>query len=390
MPNRIDTAMYNQHDLDAAIQAGIFSDESVALFKQHLAAQGANNPELPTTPAIATNAVEDEQVRLITGFNDIFVVIACLMVLIPIGVMGEQHHAALGAIGVLAAAWGLAEFFTLKRRMALPSILLALVFFYGCAFLITALFPLHLISMSVMGIFPSSSNESSDISAAIKAVLPFLGSLLFINIVGSYVYWKRFKVAISVALGCVATLMPLLALLVLGIGYVFSLSDDAYMSVLSIAVLLAGVLTFALALRFDALDRARKTINADISFWLHLFAAPLLVHSFFLTLNIFDGDVNLEKSLLVGGLFVAIALISLIIDRRALMVSALGYVLVVFAQLLEKYGFSSDSFAIVACFIGVSLLVLSAFWHTCRQAILNRLPHAWVKRLPHSHVTTSV
>ena len=85
-------------------------------------------------------AVDEEHFRLLTGFNDIFVGIAAAILLVAVGWIGYYVAAAISTatarrpfIGlfVAATAWGLAEFFTRQRRMALPSIILLLAFVGG-------------------------------------------------------------------------------------------------------------------------------------------------------------------------------------------------------------------------------------------------------------------
>ena len=43
-------------------------------------------------------------------------------------------------------------------------------------------------------------------------------------------------------------------------------------------LLLCGLAVFALAMRFDLSDPKRQTRRTDIAFWLHMLAAPLIVH----------------------------------------------------------------------------------------------------------------
>ena len=86
---------------------------------------------------------DEEQFRLLTGFNDIFVSIAAAILLFAVGWIGQRigatsawrstatGRASLAPLAVAATAWGLALFFTAKRRMALPSILLLLAFVGG-------------------------------------------------------------------------------------------------------------------------------------------------------------------------------------------------------------------------------------------------------------------
>jgi hypothetical protein len=137
----------------------------------------------------------------------------------------------------------------------------------------------------------------------------------------------------------------------------------------------------ALAMRWDMADRLRQTRKSDVAFWLHLLAAPLIVRPVFAALGVLDGEADLWQAIAVVALYVTIALVSLAIDRRALMVSALIYVLYTFSALLSQYGGVSLSFAITGLTIGSALLLLSAFWHASRAFVLRRLPPAAQERL---------
>src|SRR5262245_3524853 len=123
--------MYSQTDLDDAVAAGAISAESAAALRTHIEQQRA------------TPAVDEEQFRLITGFNDIFVSIAAAILLFAVGFIGQwigqrsgmiidtDGPSFLAPLAVAVTAWGLALFFTAKRRMALPSIILLLAFVGG-------------------------------------------------------------------------------------------------------------------------------------------------------------------------------------------------------------------------------------------------------------------
>src|SRR4249919_3045606 len=123
--------MYSESDLDAAVADGAVSAEAIGALRDFVARRRA------------TPAADEEQFRLLTGFNDIFVSIAAILVLVAVHGLGELLSPATGAASVAVVSWGLAEYFTRRRRMALPSILL-LVSFAGGAFftgvLLTAVF----------------------------------------------------------------------------------------------------------------------------------------------------------------------------------------------------------------------------------------------------------
>ena len=86
-------------------------------------------PELPASP-------DDEQLRFIGGFSDVFVTLGLAMFLGAIGFFAQAAGRLVASIVIAAAAWLLAEFFTRIRRMALPSIVLLIVF--ACAVFLAA------------------------------------------------------------------------------------------------------------------------------------------------------------------------------------------------------------------------------------------------------------
>ncbi len=88
-------------------------------------------------------------------------------------------------------------------------------------------------------------------------------------------------------------------------------------------------------------------------------------------------EVSLWQTLGVVALYIGIAAVSLLLDRRALMVSALGYVLFTFSVLFEQYGMVRIHFAVLALSLGLALLTLSAYWRPVRARLLRAAPAAW-------------
>jgi hypothetical protein len=72
----------------------------------------------------------------------------------------------------------------------------------------------------------------------------------------------------------------------------------------------------------------------------------------------------------------------LAIDRRALLVSALAYVLFALQSMFREFGAVELNVALTALVIGSALLLLSAFWHQARAAIVRPLPDRLRERLP--------
>ena len=324
---------YTSEDIDSAISAGVLTQANADAFRAHVEASRVQP------------SIDEEHFRLVTGFNDIFVVIACALLLLSVAWIGNAVSPLLGAGAAALAAWGLAEFFVRKRRMALPAICLLLAFVGSSYYLGAVLLP-------------------DDKGATI--IGPLLAAF------AAWAHWRRFHVPITIAAG----LVPVVVLVTtLGAG-VLGGSDFVFL-----IMLLAGLAVFGLAMRFDALDKARQTRWSDVAFWLHLLAAPLIVKPVFSAINALGDDADLVRALAVATLYTLIALVSLVIDRRALMVSALAYVLYAFSALLEESGVVSLSFAITALVIGSALLMLSAFWHPSRMALIKRLPTGLQQRL---------
>lgn len=327
--------MYTEEDIQSAITAGIFTPETANAFRTHV----AGRKSLP--------AVDEEHFRLITGFNDIFVVIACSLLLASIAWIGKSFSQPVAGFTTAAAAWGLAEFFVRKRRMALPAIVLLLAFvgaiYYGAA--------------SALKVIPMQHVIAGALAAA-----------------AAWAHWCRFRVPITIAAGAAAIAGSLIA-------FIISIAPEslAWMRIICFA---AGVVVFIFAMRWDTADTLRQTRKSDVAFWLHLLAAPLLVHPVFTALGIFSGKNAILPITIVIVLYLFIALVSLLIDRRALMVSSLVYVLYAFSTLLEKFGVINLGFAITALFIGSALLLLSAFWHLTRTQILRLFPANVTSRLP--------
>jgi hypothetical protein len=153
-------------------------------------------------------------------------------------------------------------------------------------------------------------------------------------------------------------------------------------------MLACGVAVFVIAMRWDLSDRDRQTRRSDVAFWLHLLAAPMIVHPIFDRLGILDGDAQLWKAGVVLGIYGVLAIIALLVDRRALMVSGLAYVLTAMIQLFREFGAVSLNVALAAVVIGSALLLLSAFWHTARSKLIALAPGAWPDRLPPTALAT--
>lgn len=353
--------MFSNADLDAAVEAGALSSDAALAFRRFVAARQASS------------LVDEEQFRLLTGFNDIFVAIAGSILLVALGMLGQilcqqiglvpsrgpEGAAPLGGLLVAGAAWALAEYFTRVRRMALPSILFLLAFAGGVLWMLTSIAAL---------LFPEADDVRSPALFGACALLTALATLA---------HWRRFGVPITIA-ALAAALSG--AVIALAIAFVPLLADAPYWPMLA-----CGIIVFLFAMRWDMSDRERRTRRADVAFWLHLLAAPLIAHALFHLLGAFDDRMSTANGLVVVLLYMAFGVVALAIDRRALLVSSLAYVLWALQMLLQHVGGLQVGMALTALVIGSALLLLSAFWHAARALVVARLPHALAERLPPVH-----
>ena len=351
--------MYSESDLEAAVAAGALTAEQAARFRDFTAA-GQH-----------TSVVDEEHFRLLTGFNDIFVSIAAVILLVAVGWIGHYIPPNIDGGGpspfsgllVAGAAWGLAEFFTRQRRMALPSILLLLAFvggvFAASGFLMT------------LAIGTQAIDDNEKLGAVVAATAAAIAA------VAAWLHWRRFKVPITVAAGTAALAALVVAIILSIVGDTPETRD-----IVLTTVLFLGIGVFLLAMRWDSSDPDRTTRRSDVAFWLHLLAAPMMVHPVFTLLGLTEGMATPFEAVLVILLYIVLGLTALTIDRRALLVSALAYVLFALNSLFREYGAVELSVALTALVIGSALLLLSAFWSDARRTIVSRLPQGLRVKLP--------
>jgi hypothetical protein len=193
-------------------------------------------------------------------------------------------------------------------------------------------------------------------------------------------------VPITVAAGTAAIAATVVALILSAINP----AEDAREQTAMAIILVAGLGVFAVAMRWDISDRARATGRSDVAFWLHLLAAPMIAHPLFWILGVTQGDaIGASAAFGVVAVYVGLGLVALAIDRRALLVSALAYVLVALTFLFREFGVVELNVALTALIIGSALLTLSAFWTPIRRFVVGRLPTDLQLKLPVTHLATA-
>lgn len=331
--------MYTDDDLTWAIKEDIFNESSVALFQQKIADRQPNK------------TADEENIKFISSFNDIFVVIASILVLLSALWLLKGSNAVMGYVVFALLSWAIAEVFVYRKHMALPALVLFFTYAIGC----------FQATVSTFG----SETEVTYLVASL------------ITLAAAYVHWLRFKVPVTVAVAAAFFALALFALA--------SFWFDSGSQFILVLISIIGVSCFIGAMYWDMSDLKRLSYRSDVAFWLHLLAAPLIIHPIFTLLGIFKGEESAAIMVVVLLLYAFMTLLSIIIDRRAFMVSALIYVLYALSSLLENTQFSHSSTAITGVIIGGSLLLLSALWGKSRNAVVKLLPYKIQQHIPTSY-----
>jgi len=356
--------MYSQQEIDDAVASGVITADAAAALRAHI--EGVRSTAIP----------DEEQFRLITGFNDIFVSIAAAILLFAVGWIGQwagqrtglvvdvDGPSPLAPLAVAGTAWPLAMFFTAKRRMALPSILLLLAFVIGV---------FGTVGLAIaLAIGPDSLNNKALMGGIVVAISAAVSAA------AAWRHWRTFHVPITIAAGAGSVAAVAVGLLIAALGQ----NADQAKNIILGFVLLLGIGVFLFAMWWDGSDRGRLTRRSDVAFWLHLLAAPMIVHPIFTLLGLTSGHISVAEGLAVIALYLVLGVTAVAVDRRALLVSALAYVLFALNELFRQFGAVELNVALTALVIGSALLLLSAFWHQARGLIVAPLPAGLRDRLP--------
>jgi hypothetical protein len=322
---------------------------------------------LELTAASAPEPEDDEKLRFVTGFSDVFVTLGLGLFL---GAFGYFVAKASGLtamwFGLTVSAWLLAEFFTRRRHMALPSIVLL------------AVFAVSVFTATNDLLTGRPSNDLAEfLGYSVSAGSPgTTAAAMLMTSVAVAIYYIRFQVPITIAAGTAALAGTVLSLL-------FALAPTFAEAAIRPIILVLGLFIFALAMRFDLSDPARVTRRTDIAFWLHLLAAPLIVHPLISWFTAHDASPQVWAAVAMLAIFVALGIVAVVINRRAMLVSGLVYAGYALSSLISTIGLADRTLPATVLVLGAFVLLLSAGWRPVRTALLRLLPTHLAHRLPH-------
>lgn len=353
-------------DLRAAVQAGILSEAQAAGLTALSQSRSGHRAAMPA---------EDEPFEFFRGFSEIFVSLGLVILLggvatllmllgglttavvVPMGVSALLIGVPLG---VAAVSWWCAGYFTLRRRMNLPSMVLAIA--YGT------------------GIFLGSFSALTLAGAGVRAmaVLPFVvGALAMV------LWYRRYRLPFSVfVLGGLALggLYAATASVDAVEGFVRAtgggtrwfggLFDLRESPAFATATLLFGIVCFLAGMWFDTRDPHRLGRHSATAFWLHLMAAPALVNTVALTLLNTGGGAGIG---LLAVALVVITMLALVIDRRSFLTAAIAYIAIVIAWLVGEAR-DLGAWTLILLLLGTLITGIGTWWVPLRQVVMRSLP----------------
>ncbi len=358
--------MVDDDDLDAAVATGIVSQQQADALRVFAASR---------RPQQAAALPHEERFRFMRGFNDFFFTVGVALVGAAL-----VYFSAQSAVANLVAAvliWMLAELLVRRMRLVLPGILLAcfFVFFFfqgaDAAWVQFAGYSPKLIRTTLSELFLQNATPAALLA---KFGTVAAAALLF--------YW-RFRLPFTLLL--IAGSLVAAAMAAAGLT---QLPDAAFIA--ATVYLGCGLLVFAAAMTYDMSDPDRVTRRADCAFWLHLLAAPIIVHSLIGMMSpvslYTQVDLTAQTAWSVIAIVAVLTVVALIVDRRALFVSALSYLEIVIGYAIAGAGSGSGDrtsiFFATLLILGVMVLVLGVGWQPLRNLVMRAIPAAVARHLP--------
>lgn len=381
--------MADRGALEAAAAAGVIKAEQVGPLHDFLSSPDAGVSSKPSG---------EEDLRFIRNFHDLFLATGIVLLAFGLaigvtayvttsGIQDPQTGAIMtGALfaGCGAIMWLLGEFFARRRRLFLPAIAIVCSFTLFLAMAVALLYAGAVVGQGFeeSGLNMSRMPQELRIGILVATVCAF---------VAPFVFYLRFRLPFSLGLaGFGLAVFIIVAALVAN----FELTQQ-FISPLLLGL---GVLLFLAGVWFDARDPQRATRFSDNGFWLHFAAAPLILRGAFgLIGSIFGAPDGLSSSMafddgsatvhaaLTLAVVALLGVISLLINRRVLIVSTLITTGIALSILMDAVGLGAGALASsVLIVLGAFVLILGASWHTARRALLGwvRPDGAWARIFP--------
>jgi hypothetical protein len=331
--------------IDQAEAAGIIDARQARAMRGDLAAREPATRQTDPSPVIG----DEDDLRFLRSFGDVFIGVGLVLLALGLGAItafvGGGGPAYLIAAGLV---YLMAEYFGRKRRAHFPTLILALTFL----------------------IFVQHGLEGF-------AGLGGIGAAL-ITVAAMALFYARIRLPFCIALIAIALLYLFFAIL-------GQIAPDLLRTQFGPVLILSGLIIFGAGIAYDIQDEHRRTRFADNAFWLHLLAAPLIIHGLVgyalmrRSERLFDIipilNVTNMDALIILMTTLGFTIIGLAINRRALIVSALGYTGLAIGFLVRDAQLTfGTTVALTLLLLGAAIVMLGVAWHPMRNQLIRVLP----------------
>lgn len=374
------------------------------------------------TDAAATPASQarpsDELLPFLSNFHDIFTTIGVVILFsgLTLGAaqVFDRIDPANGTLAFDAAwiglttavaiiAWLVSSILVGRQRRILPGIVLSAIFAASVSAVLVYLYTQLTILLNggeslepAFEALAGINEPSRDAFGSALAELPWVVRIWPVGVgliisAAIWVYYARFRLPFAAGLLGVALVTT---------GFAIFAVLEPYLAFIwnPTASLITGLVLFLAGMVFDARDPERTTRLSGAGFWLHFFAAPILLSSALSIVNlgfvinvedlasaaaggplvqaIAGNEIDAVRSaiatLIVIGVF---ALISLLINRRALIVAGLISAGIALGVLVNQLGLGAAGVtAVTLLVLGGVVVLLGAAWNATRRILLAPFP----------------
>ena len=361
-------------DLKEAVDHGVINAEQFAKLQKF---QNQKRGQISLQAA-------DEAPRFFRSFNDIFIGIGVIVFAIALMTLVFKLEAGPIGFGIAAVLiWLMAEWLTGYLKINFPSILLVSFFTLFCVL------AFHLFVFDE--VFPKGMMDPS------FGLGNYYIGLSLVTVAAAGLFFFRFQLPFSLFIIAMA-----LAYFISFILLSWLLPDMKDWDKLSSTMIVINLISFCVALAlffaamwFDMKDPLRVGRYSDNGFWLHLAAGPMLASSSIYVLmtpfimNTMDKvSISVNKGfwgnfsgafdafVIISFLvFVVLSVVSLIIDRRAMLISSIIAVGMSIGYIMAELNLdASIVLAVSLLLVSGIILFLGVGWHRLRSALFKQLP----------------
>ncbi|MEL6530273.1 MAG: hypothetical protein AAFQ27_09940 [Pseudomonadota bacterium] len=346
--------MRTEIDLDAASEAGIIGEDQAIKLRNFQAEQdGISN-------------ASSEKFRLFGGYADLVIGIGTAMILAAVFIFmvslenQSKLFLTLIAMATPVGIWQLTKRINLRSS---PATAFALTGGFAAFTLMAVLFPTHEIGIKW--------DRGDD-----WTFLVFVPPILLL-----WLFWRRFRFPPTLALAVGGY-----TLLLLGVSRNSAIGPLHGNDLAAVIALVSATGTMLAAIWWDLTDIRRETERSQVAFWLHCCAGVLMSRALFSLLT--GIEITEDRFVLTGialsdfpyviAMITVAALISLLLDRRSLLVGCLVPTIGIFDSISN----GPKALAAGLLLAGVALVFFSAAWVQLRTRLLAVLPPKLAAQLP--------